>query len=488
MTTTQHSSIVERLRQHAMLGAAPLRELEWLAAHGYLRRFAAGEYVIRQGQAGAIALFVLLTGHLVLYVDRGRGGGRRKLAEWRGGEVSGMLPYSRVTVALGDGEVEADTEIWMVDRDQFPEMVRECPEVTAILVHVMLDRARHFTSADLRDEKLVALGKLAAGLAHELNNPVSAMVRSAKALGELHDRGEAAARALGALRLSDTQVAQLEAVRQTCLAAPVRTWSSLERADREESLAAWIATHGGDVSLAAPLAETAVSLAALDGMAGVASAEALDVALRWVAGACSVRSITQEIERAAARVFELVSAVKGFTQMNRSPVAEPVEVGRGLADTIIVLRSKAASKSASLAAEVDPDLPPVQGVGAELNQIWANLVDNALDAVGHGGHVAVSARRAGNRVVVEVVDDGPGIPEEIRQRIFDPFFSTKDVGKGVGLGLDIVRRTLERHDGEIDVETRPGRTVFRVRLPAEGMRSGGRWSRSTSRIQIEDEG
>jgi signal transduction histidine kinase len=224
----------------------------------------------------------------------------------------------------------------------------------------------------------------------------------------------------------------------------------------------------------------------LERLAEIVPAGALDVALRWIASGCAIRSLTEEIERGASRVSELVSAVKGFTQMDRSPVAQPVDVGRGLRDTIIVLRSKATAKSISLSAEVEPDLPAVQGVGAELNQIWANLVDNALDAVASGGRVAVTARREGNRVVVEVADDGPGIPPEIRERIFDPFFSTKDVGKGVGLGLDIVRRTLERHDGEIEVESKPGSTTFRVRLPAEGMRSSGRWSRSTTRIQIEE--
>jgi signal transduction histidine kinase len=400
--------------------------------------------------------------------------------------VTGLLPYSRITVAIGDIVAEADTEAWLVDRDRFPEMIRECPEVTAILVHVMLDRARHFTSADLRDEKLLALGKLAAGLAHELNNPASAMVRSAKALGALLAQGEAAARDLGALGLTEAQLADVDAVHQTCLAAPARTWAPLERADREDALAAWITAHGADVGLAAPLAETAVSLDALERLASVVPADALDVALRWVASGCAIRGLTEEIERGAARVFELVSAVKGFTQMDRSTVAQPVDIGRGLRDTIIVLRSKATSKSVSLSAEVAPALPPVQGVGAELNQIWANLVDNALDAVSKGGRVEVTARREGARVVVEVADDGPGIPPEIRERIFDPFFTTKDVGKGTGLGLDIVRRTLERHDGEIDVESRPGRTVFRVRLPAEGMRSSGRWSRSSSRIQIEE--
>lgn len=485
MTATDLQTVVQRLREHATLGGAPLRELEWLAAHGDLRRYAAGETPIRQGElAGINGLIALFTGHMVLYVNRGRG--RRKLAEWHGGEVTGVLPYSRVTVAIGDGVAESDTELWLVDREHFPEMIRECPEVTAILVHVMLDRARQFTSADLRDEKLVALGKLAAGLAHELNNPASAMVRSAKALGDLLAQGEAAARALGALRLTDAQLADLDAVQQTCLAAPVRTWAPLERADREDALAAWIVSHGADESLAVPLAETAVTLEALERLAAVVPADALDVALRWIAGRCAIRSLTEGIERGAARVFDLISAVKGFTQMDRSVVAQPVEVGPGLRDTIIVLRSKAASKSVSLTAEVDPDLPAVQGVGAELNQIWANLVDNALDAVGTGGRVAVTARREGDRVVVEVADDGPGIPPEIRERIFEPFFSTKDVGKGTGLGLDIVRRTLERHDGEIEVESRPGRTVFRVKLPAQGMRSSGRWSRSTPRIQIEE--
>ncbi|HET7250510.1 MAG TPA: ATP-binding protein [Gemmatimonadales bacterium] len=489
MTAIELSGVVERLRNHPIVGSAPLPELEWIAAHGYLRRFSPGEYVIRKGQEqGTLGMVILLTGHLVLYVDRGRGsGGRRKLAEWRGGEVSGVLPYSRVTSAIGDGVVEVDTEIWMVDREWFPEMIRACPELTAILVHVMLDRARQFTSAELRDEKLLALGKLAAGLAHELNNPASAMVRSAKVLGDLLDQGEAAAHALGALGLDATQMAGLQAVRDACWAAPVRTWSPLERADREEHFAAWIEARGGDAGLAAPLAETAVALDVLEGLAGVVPDAALDVALRWIAGGCAVRGLRQEIERGAARIFELVSAVKGFTQMDRTPDAQPVDVRRSLHDTIIVLRSKAASRSASLVADVPVDLPAVQGVGAELNQIWANLVDNALDAVGPGGHVVVSARREGNRIVVEVTDDGPGIPADIRERIFEPFFSTKDVGKGVGLGLDLVRRTLERHDGEIDVESRPGRTVFRVRLPAEGMRSGGRWSRSSSRIQVEHE-
>jgi signal transduction histidine kinase len=475
--------MLERLRQHSTLGGVPEHELEWLAAHGKLLRYAKGDLALKRGEPASIGMMVLLTGHIAVYLEHGRG--RQKGAEWHGGEVTGVLPYSRVATALGDMVAEMESEIWVVRRDHFSEMTRECPATTEILVHVMLDRARHFTVGDLRDEKLLALGKLAAGLAHELNNPASAMVRSAKALGDLLAQGEKAARALGALELSAEQLAAIEAARVVCLAAPVRTWSPLERADREDAITSWIEAHGADPELAAHLVDTGVSLDTLDTLAATVSGEALDVTLKWIGSGCATSELATEIERAAERVFEIVSAVKGFTQMDRAIVAQPVDVSKGLKDAMIVLRAKAAGKSVSLVAELAPDLPPVQGMGAELNQIWANLIDNALDAVGTGGRVEVRTRREGRRVVVEVTDDGPGIPAEIRERIFEPFFSTKEVGKGVGLGLDIVRRTLERHDGEIEIESQPGRTVFRVKLPAEGMRSSGRWSRTSNRIQIE---
>jgi signal transduction histidine kinase len=477
------SPVLERLRAHALLGGAPARELEWLAAHGHLRQFAVGDLLSSRAQGRITALYILLTGHVAFYADRG---GRRRVLEWHGGEIFGLLPYSRLTVPPGESVAEAPTDVWAVAGDHFPEMIRECPEVTALLVHVMIDRARVFTSTDMRDEKMLALGKLAAGLAHELNNPASAMVRAAKALGEVLAQGEAAARALGAAGLSEVQSAAIGALREACAAAPVRTWSPLERADREDAFESWIAARGADATLAAALADTAATPELLDQLANAVPPAALGAALRWVAAGCASRGLTLAIERGAARVFELVSAVRGFTQVDRAMVAQPVDIGQGLRDALIVLRSKATSKSIRVTADVAEGLPPVQGIGAELNQIWANLIDNALDAVGEGGSVAVTARRVGDRVVVEVADDGPGIPADVRDRIFEPFFTTKEVGKGIGLGLDLVRRSLERHDGEIAVESRPGRTVFRVTLPAEGMRSSGRWSRAGTRVRIDD--
>jgi signal transduction histidine kinase len=174
----------------------------------------------------------------------------------------------------------------------------------------------------------------------------------------------------------------------------------------------------------------------------------------------------RDVGRAATRVHELVKAVKGFTFMDHAAAPEAVDLRRSVGDTVRVLASKAKARAATLTVAIPDDVPSVRAVGGELNQVWMNLLDNALDAIAEGGHVSVEARVAGRNVAVEVIDDGSGIPDDLRSRIFDPFFTTKQVGKGTGLGLDITRQLVERNAGQIDVESAPGRTVFRVTLPA----------------------
>jgi len=455
--------LIDRLADHALLRTVPREQIAWVAAHGRLHRLAAGEVLHARGDK-IEAFHVVLSGHLAIHVDRGAG--RRKAMEWRRGEVSGLLPYSRLVVPPGEVVAEEPTELVTVHRDHFPEMIEQCHELTAAFVHVMVDRARHFTSSDFHDEKLMSLGKLAAGLAHELNNPASAIVRSAKGLTDHLAGVEDASRALGQAGLTATQLAAVEAVREMCLATPVTSVRSpLERDDWEDAMVAWLEAHDADAGAAQALAETAVTLEALDRLAAALERPALDAALRWVASGCATRRIAVEIERAASRIYDLVGAVKGFTRMDHATAPEAVDIGRGLTDTLAVLQAKARAKSVALTVEVEPALPQVQGVGGELNQVWLNLIDNALDAVEESGRVDVTATHNGGQVVVRVVDNGPGIPADIRGRIFDPFFTTKAVGAGTGLGLDIVRRLLQRHDGEIDVDSRPGWTEFRVSLP-----------------------
>lgn len=465
-------SVIERLAAHRTVGAAPRPEIEWVARHGALRRLESGE-VLTAKQGNVEGLHIVLDGHLSIHVDQGAG--RRKIMEWRGGDVTGLLPYSRLVGPPGDVAAEEPSELLTIHRADMPEMIRECHELTAILVHVMLDRARHFTSSYLHDEKLVSLGKLAAGLAHELNNPASAIGRSGRELRDALVRLDEASRRLGAAALTGDELAALEKVREACSAGGIRSVASpLEQEEREESIAAWLKAHAANQTEAEALAETDLPLEVLDQLAQSLRGQKLNTVLHWIACDCAARRLTVEIQQAGSRICELVGAVKGFTQMDRASAPEPVDLRQGLANTLAVLGSKAKSRSVGVSLDLEEGLPAVHGFGGELNQVWSNLIDNALDAVEAGGRIQVAARRERDRVVVSVTDNGPGIPVEIRDRIFDPFFTTKPVGQGTGLGLDIVRRLVQRHNGEIEVESAPGRTEFRVALPMAHLAEGTR--------------
>jgi signal transduction histidine kinase len=281
---------------------------------------------------------------------------------------------------------------------------------------------------------------------------------------------ERASRALGAARLSETQQAAVDRAQELCLASAGTTFgrSPVERADREDAIADWLTRHGTDVGDAEALAESAVTLDALDRLAEALDGEALRATLQWLVAGCSTYQLASEIETAASKIYNLVAAVKGFTYMDQATMPKPVDLRQGLADTLAVLNAKARDKSVGMSLEVEADLPRIQAFGGELNQVWANLVDNALDAA--RSRVTVAAGRQGHSVVVRVVDDGAGLPPEIRERIFDPFFTTKPVGQGTGLGLDIARRIVLRHGGEIEVDSRPGHTQFSVTLPIDAAR------------------
>ncbi|RPJ54511.1 MAG: hypothetical protein EHM24_31690 [Acidobacteria bacterium] len=475
--------LVERLAAHRTIGTAPRAELEWLAAHGHLRFFAVGDAIGHKDER-IDEMIVVLTGRISIFFTRG--GARHKFLEWGAGDVTGLLPYSRLVASPGDSEVVEATEVLSLPRELMPAMIRECHGLTTILVHVMLDRARVFTSTMLHDEKLKSLGKLAAGLAHELNNPAAAIKRSAKLLPKSVTAMETAARVIGGVGLTSDELDEMTLVRDACVGTPLQlVRSALGEAEWEDALADWLASHGVDAGAAEALAPSPVTLEVLERLAGAVRGEVLEPAVRWVAADCSVRALASEVEQAATRISDLVTAVRGFTQVDATRAPEAVDVAEGLRQTLAVLRGKAREKSIGTSVVVEDGLPAIRGVAAELNQVWSNLIDNALDAVPVGGKVEVMASRGsqtsggkslseageskGDRkptVVVRVIDNGPGIPEEVRGRIFDPFFTTKDVGKGTGLGLDIVRRLVARHDGDLQVESRPGRTEFSVVLPA----------------------
>ncbi|HEU4786390.1 MAG TPA: HAMP domain-containing sensor histidine kinase, partial [Gemmatimonadaceae bacterium] len=302
----------------------------------------------------------------------------------------------------------------------------------------------------------------------------SAAARSAALLEDSLAQLAESSRSLEAAALNDEQRYRIESLRGPRTSSP-EPLSPLGRADREEELAEWLGAHGIDAAIASSLADAGVTMSAIISLAAVLPRGLLGEALRSIAAWHASRALAADVRRAAARIDEMVSSIKRFTWMDRPSVAEPSNLGQALGDTVTVLGAKARAKAVSVTLDVAADLPLVAAFGGELSQVWANLIENALDAVHEGGHVSVTAH-SGQRdtVIVSVIDDGPGIPEDIKSRIFDPFFTTKPMGDNTGLGLDIARRIVRRHNGTIEVQSRPGHTEFRVTLPAiDQTRKGG---------------
>jgi len=452
-------TLLDRLSSHRTLAAVPRPQLEWLAAVGQPRTLDVGE-ILTPGGGPVKGLYVILSGHFSIRVDRGAG--PRIVMEWHGGDVTGLLPYSRIKGPPANVVAEKRSDILAVSPAELPRMIQECHELTAVLVHVMLDRARVFKSSELLEEKVASLGRLAAGLAHELNNPASAVARSAKTLvSGLAALDDATAR-FSALNLTGPQADAVAALRDNL---PAHAGTPIEFADLHDALDDWLGAHDVDGVDAEPLARSGLVPADLDTLAAAVGVERVGVVLAHQSAQRAVRQLAMEIETAASRIHSLVAAVKGFTYVNQQATLMPIAIGQGLSDTITVLRSKARAKSVEVELSVAERLPDVEGYGGELNQVWANLVDNAIDATPRG-HVRVAAESAGGAVIVRVIDDGPGIPADVAGRIFDPFFTTKDIGEGTGLGLDIARRIVQRHHGAIDMSTSERGTEFRVTLPA----------------------
>jgi len=461
--------MIDRLAALPALADIPRDQLQWLLDHGEIRRDPDGT-VYRAIGTDLTGLFLLISGRFSVRVEQG--GVEREVREVTEGRTTGHLPYSRMTNPRGYVVADGPVEFLVIALEDLREMTRHCYEFTEACVQEMLARVRVFKAEDKRQEKMAALGRLSAGLAHELNNPASAAARASRELDSARGELVASARALGAAGLEGESARVLASLETAAPESGRPALSPLEQAELEDRVAEWLEGHGMDPDLAYALGERGLTLEDLGAAAAVLDAVRLAVVLRYLAADHAVRSLTADVSSATERIHSLVAAVKKHTHMDRAPVAEPVRLEEHLADTVTLMESKASLKGVALELTVEPGLPAVDASVSELNQAWMHLVDNAVDAAQESGRVRIDARCERGVVVVRVVDDGPGIPPEEQERVFDPFFTTKGVGEGRGLGLDVVRTVVLAHRGTVELSSAPGRTEFRVSLPVRPTEAG----------------
>jgi signal transduction histidine kinase len=465
---------VERLRQDLrqvkIFSDLAEEELSWLAERFVEQWLDPGEASVVEGTP-ADRMMVLVSGEI--HVRREKGPSDGWINTLRPGDVSGLLPFSRMTIFPITGRAVTRSLILWLPATEFPEMLRRIPALGPRLVAVLTDRVRDATRIDQQREKLAALGKLSAGLAHELNNPAAAVQRSASELRErLVALRSLAARLVECGLTPESMNAALGAYRQAIersRALPrAAELDPIALADREDELVAWLEAHEVErpAVVAGTLAQFGVAPADLDGLAAIAPGDFLPCLVSWMEGGLAAEGLLSEISSAAHRISELVGAIKSYSHMDGGEGRTEVDLRRELESTLTILAHKLRKKGVVVTRDYQADLPPVEAIAGELNQVWTNLLDNAIDAVAPGGHVEVRAAREGDLVRVDIRDDGPGIPPEIKARIWEPFFTTKPVGEGTGLGLEVVMRiVVRRHGGTISLASTPGDTCFTIRLP-----------------------
>lgn len=332
------------------------------------------------------------------------------------------------------------------------------------MINGVYQTVRSIDAAARERESLVALGTLAAGLAHEINNPASASMRAVEALRRASEYMMASLVALAEQGIVAAQFLQIDRMRTELQERPESTEGALERADREELIGSWLEDHDVGIAwlVASLLATSGVDSAWLEELEAAVGAEALSPAVSWITSTVGMMSILSEVTEATSRISHLVEDVKTYSAMDRAAL-QRIDLTGGIDSTLTMLASKLGD--IEVVRAYDDDLPDVEVFAAELNQVWTNLIVNAIDAMEGHGTLRIATHRDGADLVVEITDSGSGIDPAVLSRVFDPFFTTKDVGKGTGLGLDISRRIIERHAGQIDFESHPGSTTARVRFP-----------------------
>ncbi len=442
------------------------RQIHVISAFGERVRFAADETMVQQGETGH-ALYVVLSGQV--RVTKSVGGDSLLLAVHEQGGFAGELSILSGLPAGATIAASTDVEALRIPPRKLIQLIAACPQVAEVIVPALAARRQIVVAQEHHREKLAALGRMAAGLAHELNNPAAAVRRAAAQLGEALAGAQTAADRLSTAPLGDAERASLERLRADVSAAQPAL-SPLEQSEREEAVGAWLESRGHDDAweLAAALAASGVTPERLDRAAAALDAERLGDAVRLLASSQSAAALLREVAQSADRIFALVQSMKQYSNMDGGRELEAVDLHLGLESTLALLEARL-SPGITTEREYDTSLPPVCVFAGELNQVWTHVIENAVHAMEGRGRLRIRTSRQGSYARVAITDDGPGIEAGRQEQIWEPFFTTRGVGEGLGMGLEIVRYVVQRrHGGTVHLASRPGETTFSITLPLAG--------------------
>lgn len=466
-------NLLETLHAFPAFVNVPDEQLQWIIDRGEEVSYPK-ETVLYKPHEPVDYLLLLLEGRI--RIDAGANGADDELVVYGDHSILGVLPFSRMKSIPNRLVAERPTTLLRLHRDELPGLAKNCYELTEALVHQMTTRVRDYTKLTQQNEKMASLGRLSAGLAHELNNPVAAVVRS---VGTLNTHLRATPEAFKVVMNLDLTSDQVDCVAEVFFkkleqqsTIDARRLTLLERTTLEDDVTDWLDDHGVEdhMDLAGPLVDYGFTVDDLDWILEKIGDENLAGVANWLVNNLVTEKLVSDIGEASKRIASLIDSIKNYTQMDRGAGKQEVQLADGLRNTITLLDHKIKSKQINLTLTIADDLPVVCGWPGELNQVWTNLIDNAIDAMPTGGKLDISSqpdRRAEGEtfVLTKITDNGAGIPEDIRDKIFEPFFTTKEIGKGTGLGLDIVQGIMRHHNGSINVQSEPGHTEFRVCLP-----------------------